>query len=129
MSIDTFQAAEGTGPGDIAHWRQNQQPNQLLFVGTSAHFCWWCAARTLEARACIVFIDGGHSYQDTTRDLDCLSSSVDYAGLLLVHDYGRVECAELRGVTRAVDDFCAQTDWQRKDVLVSTALLKRNFGC
>ena len=130
MSIDTFQAAEGTGPGDIAHWLENRQPNQHLFVGTSWEFCeLFVSSPTFDKCVEVVFIDGGHSYKDTLIDLQELSCRLEYDGLLLVHDYGRVECAELRGVTRAVDDFCAQSDWQKVDVLVRTALLKRNVGC
>ena len=118
-SIDTFQPGKGTGPGDIAHWLENHQPNQRLFVGDA---CDWDAVT--EQRYDIVFIDGNHSRAACAVDLHFLQDHVYEHGKLLVHDYRR-DCHTFRGVVQAVDQFCKEWHWRIDKRLISTAVLVR----
>lgn len=120
LSVDTFTAAVGTGPGVIEDWLHNHGPNQMLFVGTSTEF-----SRFGYKQFDVVFIDGGHSYEDCWIDLRGADAFLLSVGKILVHDYGRTDVPQLRGVTRAVDDFCSESDWQVVRTVIHTAVLEQ----
>jgi len=119
VTVDNFEVAPGTGPGDIEDWLTNHQPNQLLFRGTSAQFG-AVALPVFDA----IFIDGDHSYEGCMADLILGKRLVVAGGKLMLHDYGRMEVPSLRGVTKAADTFCPTYHWTVKRVLVCTAVME-----
>ncbi len=63
-----------------------------------------------------LFIDGDHSYEGVVHDIVHYASRVVPGGIIAFHDYSYQECpgyewAELPGVTRAVDEMCAQDNY------------------
>ena len=121
LSVDTFQAAKGTGPGIIEDWLANHLPNQHLFVGTAKDYVRLSGSVWYD----VVFIDGGHGYQDCMIDLNALRRVVRQSGKMLVHDYGR-KCHTLVQVTQAVNDFVKLEPWGIERVVGCVAVLGRD---
>jgi len=124
LSVDIFQAGEGTGPGVIEDWLANRQPNQHLFVGTAGNLKSYGRALAFPLFEA-VFVDGGHGYEDCKCDLRTVHTFIGGGGKLLVHDYGRLDVPNLRGVTKAVDEFCRECHWKLAKVVGCVAVLER----
>lgn len=122
VSVDPFRAGQGTGPGNEELWHQNAQPNQSLIVGTLEEAAEELGGRTFD----VIFLDGDHSYEACLSDCWNAVQYLDPAGLLLVHDYGRTHLPHLEGVTRAVDEFCAEAGFKVIEVGRTTAVLEKN---
>ncbi|WP_342439238.1 class I SAM-dependent methyltransferase [Paenibacillus sp. FSL L8-0436] len=64
----------------------------------------------------VLFIDGDHSYEGVVHDIIHYASRVVNGGIIAFHDYSYknspgYEWAELPGVTKAVDELCAQQNF------------------
>jgi len=106
LSVDIF---EELTP---ACWLQNRRPNQSLFVGTLLRL----HVMAPECRFDLIFVDADHRYEACRQDLNLAARMLAPGGRLFAHDYGFRE-----GVTKAVDEFCAETGRKivaRTDTLV-----------
>jgi hypothetical protein len=121
-SVDPFRPGTGTGAGIEKCWWQNAGPNQELIVGTleEAH------EKLLECDLFnIIFLDGDHSYEACLSDCRNAVQYLYDGGKLIIHDYGRTHLPHLEGVTRAVDEFCAEAGFEVTEVFRTTAVLRR----
>lgn len=61
-----------------------------------------------------VFIDGYHTYEACTADLEAWAKKIKPNGCIMGHDYtDRPEARAMNfGVIRAVDDFCENKGWE-----------------
>lgn len=77
-------------------------------------------ARTWTAPLGLLFIDGGHEYDECLADLQALAHR---AVIVAVHDYGMQFTP---GVAEAVDTFCAEYGWTVAYVAGTLAVLERD---
>lgn len=116
LSIDPCSAHHG----QLVTWKRNARDNMLLFVGTLQD---WVKVSTKSAD--VIVIDGDHSYEACLQDLISSQYVIKDSGLIVCHDYGRLNIPELQGVTVAVDAFCKRTEWSVSQVFRHTAFLRR----
>jgi predicted O-methyltransferase YrrM len=98
LSIDPF-PGKLCIDGNIQLWLKNRNPQtQCLFVGTFEKFV---DSIIPLGTYDVIFIDGDHSYESTTLDLEC---ALKIKGATIMgHDY---RDPSTDGVKSAVDDFC-----------------------
>lgn len=120
VSIDPFRPGKGTGPGNEELWHQNAGENQSLIVGTLKDAAEGLAGQEFDA----IILDGDHSYEACLSDCREAAQLLKPFGLLLVHDYGRTHLPHLEGVTRAVDEFCAEAGFKIVEIGRTTAVLE-----
>jgi predicted O-methyltransferase YrrM len=80
----------------------------------------------------LVFLDGDHSYEGVSRDLDTLSSHLPTGGLLCLHDYfdprnESSDCAEI-DVRRAASTSALIRDCDFCGVFGASAVFQRSTG-
>ena len=105
LSVDNFSwVGDGSRRENIGRWIDNQQPNMRLFVGTVQELFDFCS---YFPHLDLVIIDGDHSYQACKKDLATAKALLRIGGTIAVHDYA-TDNPSLCGVTKAVDEFCAE---------------------
>lgn len=95
----------------LGNWEQ--RPNVDLYLGRVENLRW------REGSCDVVLVDGDHTGEAVARDLSIADDLVKGGGVILAHDYGRLE--DHPEVTPAVDAFCAEHGYvieQRADSLV-----------
>jgi len=65
-----------------------------------------------ETQACLVYVDGDHSYDGALKDMLLTAPVVRPGGLMVCHDYNHVR-PEFANATRAIDDFTKECRWPR----------------
>jgi len=85
-----------------------REPEHLELAGVETRRVVRCLGKSQEigrhwpaGSADLVFVDGGHAYQDVREDIAAWTHVVKPGGLLVFHDYGT---PSLPGVARAVDE-------------------------
>ena len=102
VSLDTF---GHLGPADgPACWMANHRHNQFLFIGTAQDFARVCYGMRFD----VILVDGDHQYRPCRADLATALALLAPGGRLFAHDYGKAPGWKWPGVTRAVDEFCAE---------------------
>lgn len=87
------------------NWLRNRRPNQNLFVGTAQELAAICRVEKFN----VILVDADHAYEACRADLATVRRLLAVGGRLFAHDYGDPE--RWQGVTRAVDEFCAEHGW------------------
>lgn len=118
LTVDPFRVGHGTGSGTLKNWVANHRQNQRLFVGVSADL------HGFERQFDIAFVDGDHEYNACLKDLAAVERMVCIRGLILAHDYAH-RASMFKGVTSAVDDFCAGSSMKIERVVDTTAIIRR----
>lgn len=95
LSVDIFDACEGTPAGKQEHWFTNRRPNMYLWVGTSQELM---SVLSPAAQFDLILVDADHRYRPTLREIDAALTLCAPDGCILAHDYGALDA-----VTRAVD--------------------------
>ena len=98
LSVDIF---VGVNP---ECWLANHRSNQTLFVGMVQDL----AALQPAVRFDVIFVDADHRYEPCKRDLKTALTLLAPGGRLFAHDYGQAADWKWPGVTRAVDELCAE---------------------
>ena len=69
----------------------------------------------------LLFIDGGHGYDDASQDFVLWSQWVIADGVVAIHDYASYQ----PGVVRAVDEIIADGEWCMVELVDTMAFLRR----
>lgn len=93
-----------TKAGLASHVIPIKKPSQEAYADCPSHIA-------------ALFIDGDHSYEGVVHDITHYVSRVIPGGIIAFHDYSYRTCpgyewAELPGVTQAVDELCAQDNFE-----------------
>ncbi len=70
----------------------------------------------------LLYVDGDHSYNGVSIDLELYCPKVKVRGLLACHDYGR---ESLPDVSRAVRDYLKDDEWDQIEVFGTLAVWRR----
>lgn len=102
-TVDTFKAS-GSGAkqvegDDLTTWDDFQTntagwDNIFAFIGRSEHY-----VPTFFIEFDLIFIDGGHKYEDVKQDIEVCWPKLKNGGIMAFHDYGGWP-----GVTKAIDE-------------------------
>jgi hypothetical protein len=114
VGVDSFEGPSNRRMfGALANW--GLRPNVDLFLGRIEHFAWQCDY--FDA----VLVDGDHHGFAVYRDLSVAEQIVKRHGVILTHDCGAPDHAE---VQPAVERFCAERGWVIAQRCDSLALLR-----
>lgn len=99
----------------LVNW--DQRPNVDLYLGRVEHLAW------LPASCDAALVDADHRGAAVYRDLGIAAGLIKPGGVLLAHDYGKPDHAE---VGPAVDRHCTDRGWRIVDRADSLVLMRAN---
>jgi hypothetical protein len=67
----------------------------------------------------ILYVDGDHSYESVSRDLELYHPKIKEGGVLGGHDYGKAHPETIK----AVDEFCEKNDLQIDSTFIDSSFL------
>lgn len=75
------------------------------------------AGKTWRKKIDVLFVDAGHAYEEVQRDIAAWVKHIKPGGAVIFHDYAKNNSAHPLHweVKRAVDEWHAQTQWERYD--------------
>ena len=81
------------------------------------------AAKIINEELRAVFIDGNHTYEGVSRDIDLWHNKVKSGGYLIFHDYSH----HFEGSMQAIDEFLKNADYYKIVMIVDSLLIAKKM--
>lgn len=102
---------------DIDNSKVEGDPQAILITGDSGSRV---TARKVKGEISLLFIDGGHSFEQVSKDISVWAERVVPGGTMMFHDYSDLEMHA--GVKKAVDKWYLKAQWEWYHVATTDTL-------